>query len=145
MTLRPNRRTFLHTAASAACGLAAADPWQHALANAPREPRIDAHTHFYDPRRPGGIPWPSKGDTVLYRPVLPDDLWRVAPRLTGTVVVEASPRLEDNQWILDLAETDQHTDQRIVGCVGHLTPGTPEFASHLTRFAANRLFRGIRI
>ena len=32
---------------------------------------IDTHTHFYDPRRPQGVPWPPQDDPVLYRPVLP--------------------------------------------------------------------------
>ena len=102
---------------------------------------IDAHTHFYDPQRPQGVPWPAKNDAVLYKTTLPADLRRVAPRVTGTVVVEASPWLEDNQWILDLAEHEP----LIVGFVGHLDPGTPGFADHVRRFARNRLFRGIRI
>jgi L-fuconolactonase len=32
----------------------------------------------------------------------------------------------------------------MVGTVGHLTPGTPEFKSNLDRFHKNPLFRGIR-
>jgi L-fuconolactonase len=61
--------------------------------------------------------------------------------VTGTVVVEASAWLEDNQWILDLAAQDPF----ITGFVGNLTPGTDSFPGHLKRFAANPLFRGIRI
>jgi predicted TIM-barrel fold metal-dependent hydrolase len=57
------------------------------------------------------------------------------------VVVEASPWLEDNQWVLDLAAHDPF----IVGFVGNLPVGTKEFAGHLKRFAANKLFRGIRL
>jgi L-fuconolactonase len=57
------------------------------------------------------------------------------------VVVEASPWLEDNQWILDLAAKEP----AILGFVGQLKPGRPEFAAELKRFAANPLFRGIRI
>ncbi len=34
---------------------------------------IDCHTHFYDPQRQGGVPWPNKG-TSLYRTVLPEHL-----------------------------------------------------------------------
>jgi hypothetical protein len=57
---------------------------------------IDAHTHFYDPNRPDGIPWPSKNDKLLYRGVLPEDFLKVARSLVvvGTIVVEASPRVE---------------------------------------------------
>jgi L-fuconolactonase len=136
-----NRRSFLQAAAAVS-----------AIATSPRTLRanegdllpqtvIDAHTHFYDPARPQGVPWPAKKDAVLYRTTLPADLHRVAPRVTGTVVVEASPWLEDNQWILDLAEHEP----LIVGFIGHLDPGTPGFAEHIHRFARNRLFRGIRI
>jgi predicted TIM-barrel fold metal-dependent hydrolase len=61
--------------------------------------------------------------------------------VTGTVVVEASPWPEDNQWVLDLAK--RHPV--IAGVVGHLEPGRPEFAGPLERFARDPLFRGIRL
>lgn len=102
---------------------------------------IDTHTHFYDPSRPGGVPWPKK-DTPLYRKVLPAD-WQVVANPVGireTVVVEASPLVEDNQWILDLATRETC----IVGFVGNLDPYAAGFATHLKRFAANPLFRGVR-
>lgn len=103
---------------------------------------IDCHTHFYDPTRPEGIPWPPK-DSPLYRTVLPQDLRALKKYrpVTGTVIVEASNRVEDNAWLLGLAKHDPF----IVGIVGNLTPGTPDFKSHITRFAADPLFRGIRI
>jgi L-fuconolactonase len=104
---------------------------------------IDTHTHFYDPTRPQGVPWPSKSETLLYRRTLPKGLRRVAQGLplAGTVVVEASPWLEDNQWLLDLAKDEP----LIVGVVGHLEPGGTAFKGHVLRFAKNRLFRGIRL
>ena len=103
---------------------------------------IDTHTHFYDPTRPQGVPWPSPENTRLYRTVMPEHFRTVAnPHgVTGTVVVEASPWLEDNQWILDLAANEPG----IVAFVGSLAPNRPEFAAELARFAANPLFRGIR-
>lgn len=103
---------------------------------------VDTHTHFYDPTRPQGVPWPSPGETWLYRPVLPSHYRALAEPcgITGTVVVEASPWVEDNQWILDLAAGDRF----ILGLVGHLEPGTEDFTRELARFAANPLFRGIR-
>ncbi|MBL9199758.1 MAG: amidohydrolase family protein [Opitutaceae bacterium] len=135
-----NRRTFLASAGAAA-----------ATALAPRAraatpgyfPAIDTHTHFYDPTRPQGAPWPPKTEPVLYRPRYPADFRaQAAPhRVVGTVVVEASEWVEDNQWILDLAKNDES----IVGLVGHLVPGRPEFATNLARFAANPLFRGLRM
>lgn len=104
---------------------------------------IDTHTHFYDPTRPSGVPWPGKGDAVLFRPTLPANYRAqdVAQPVTGTVVVEASPLVEDNQWILDLAAKDKF----IVGFVGNLKPGEDAFAGNLKRFAANPLYRGIRV
>lgn len=104
---------------------------------------IDTHTHFYDPARPGGVPWPPKDNAVLYRTILPPDypLRRGPHRAAGTVVVEASPLVEDNQWILDLAARHKF----IRGFVGNLPIGTPAFAGLLDRFAKNPLFRGIRI
>jgi predicted TIM-barrel fold metal-dependent hydrolase len=104
---------------------------------------IDTHTHFYDPRRPQGVPWPPPNDRVLYRPVLPAEYQALAAPhgVVGTVLVEASPWVEDNQWVLELAEREPF----ILGVVGNLQPGSPDFASQLNRFARNRLFRGIRV
>ena len=104
---------------------------------------VDTHTHFYDPHRPEGVPWPDPKDSVLYRTVLPTDFKRLATPLgiTGTLVVEASSRLEDNQWILDIAEYDPF----LLGFVGNLQLDDPKFSSSLNRFSKNRLFRGIRI
>jgi L-fuconolactonase len=102
---------------------------------------IDTHTHFYDPTRPEGVPWPGKG-TKLYRKVMPAD-WRALAEPHGvkeTVIVEASQWVEDNQWILDLAAREKC----IVGFVGNLDPTSPDFAGNVKRFAANPVFRGVR-
>lgn len=104
---------------------------------------IDTHTHFYDPNRPQGIPWPPKDNDLLYRQVLPQNFRDIAEPegVTGTIVVEASTWPEDNQWILDLAENEPF----IVGFIGNLNPSDPDFESHLDKYAANPLFRGIRL
>lgn len=102
---------------------------------------IDTHTHFYDPTRPQGVPWPPR-QTSLYRKVMPAD-WRKLAEPFGikeTVVVEASPWVEDNQWVLDLAAQEKS----IVGFVGNLDPTQPGFAAHVQRFAVNPIFRGVR-
>ncbi len=103
---------------------------------------IDTHTHFYDPSRPQGVPWPNPNDEVLYRRVLPEDYKALAvpEGVKGTVIVEASEWVEDNQWILNLAANEP----LIVGFVGHLQPGAEDFGKNLERFAADPLFRGIR-
>lgn len=94
-------------------------------AAAPRQGIIDSHVHFYDPARPRGVPWPAPSETLLYRTVLPGPWSKMVRPLgvSGVIVVEASPWLEDNQWVLDLAR--EHPV--IVGFVGHLDPGRPEF------------------
>ncbi len=104
---------------------------------------IDTHTHFYDPTRPEGVPWPNPKDELLYRKVMPDDYKKLAvpEGVTGTVVVEASKWVDDNQWILDLAANEPF----IVGFVGNLAPNDEDFEKNLKRFSANPLFRGIRL
>ena len=103
---------------------------------------IDTHTHFYDPSRPQGIPWPEPDDDTLPDRALPEDYKALAlpEGVTGTVMVECSPWVEDNQWVLDLAAEDPF----IVGLVGHLEPDHPHFANDLERFAADPVFVGIR-
>ena len=105
-----DRRTFLTSSALACTGAIAS----HGLVNASIEPMeiepmeiIDCHTHFYDPKRPQGVPWPDKGSS-LYRTVLPKDLRQLEQYkpVTGTVIVEASEWVEDNQWLLDLAKNE---------------------------------------
>ncbi len=134
-----NRRTFLQHAATATAGIAAS---LSSRAAAPALRVVDTHTHFYDPSRKEGVPWPGKG-TPLYRTVLPQDWLAVAEPhgVRETVVVEASAWLEDNAWILDLAAREKS----IVGFVGHLLPHEADFAKHVKRFAANPIFRGIRV
>ncbi len=104
---------------------------------------IDTHTHFYDPTRPQGVPWPAKTDQALYRRVLPAEFKKLARPLgvIGTVVVEASPWVEDNQWLLDLAAKDAF----LVGVVGHLDTAADGFEKRLRRFARDPLYRGLRI
>ncbi len=105
-------------------------------------PRIDTHTHFYDPTRPEGIPWPSADNGLLYRTVLPEHHRAIAEPcgITGTVIVEASAWVQDNRWILDLAADEPW----IVGFMGHIDPGD-EFSQHLAEYADDVLFLGIRL
>lgn len=138
-TQGPSRRSFLTTAtlAAAAASLSGCATFSR------RDPDIlDTHTHFYDPSRPQGVPWPPDDDPVLHRQVLPAEWKALAYPLgvTSTIVVEASPWVSDNAWVLQL--TDQHPP--LIGLVGHLKPGQPGFANDLSLFAAHPRFRGIR-
>ena len=101
---------------------------------------IDTHTHFYDITRPEHY-WPAK-DSELYRTCLPHHYRALSEPLgvTGTVVVEASPQMADNEWILSLAEDDPF----IKGFVANLPLGSPGFATALDRLAGNPILVGVR-
>jgi predicted TIM-barrel fold metal-dependent hydrolase len=147
-----SRRRFLSAAALAGAALPcvlnrapAAEAPAAAAAPANAMPVIDTHIHLFDPFRPGGAPWPSKTNpahAVMYKTSLPARYRPIAEPLgiVGAIEIECSALLEDNQWVLDVAEKDDI----MVGTVGHLTPGTPEFKPNLDRFHKNPLFRGIR-
>jgi L-fuconolactonase len=134
-----NRRTFLAVSASV--------PFVSGARSVAIEPRaaipiIDTHIHLFDTNRPQGVPWPSKENKVLFKPALPARYRSIAGNLcvAGAIVVEASPWTEDNQWVLDVAAHDNI----IVGVIGNLEPGKPDFGRLLERFQASSLFRGIR-
>jgi L-fuconolactonase len=113
---------------------ATAQPWDM--------PIIDTHIHLFDPARPQGVPWPAKDDGVLYRPALPARYRAIAEPwgIRGAIEIECSPWVQDNQWVLDVAARDKI----VLGTVGNLEPGKPEFGKQLERFHRNPLFRGIR-
>jgi L-fuconolactonase len=133
------RREFLSLGASIA-GSWAATQVTHAL---PRKtPVIDTHIHLFDPGRPGGVPWPEKTDTALYKAALPERYARIASPfgVVGAIVIEASPLASDNDWMLRVAANHPI----IVGMVGDLVPATATYQKDLERLHANPLFLGIR-
>ena len=108
-------------------------------------PLIDAHIHLFDPTRPQGAPYsgprPAPGVSADRR--LPRSLShgsRVPLGVVGAIKVEASPWIEDNLWVLEVAQRDPI----IVGVIGNLEPDKPEFPEYLERYHKNPLFRGIR-
>jgi L-fuconolactonase len=105
-------------------------------------PIIDTHIHLFDPGRPGGVPWPAKTDTALYKAALPERYKSLAGPfgVVGAIVIEASNLKSDNDWVLNIAANHPI----IVGMVGDLIPGTPEYQEDLDRLHANPLFLGIR-
>jgi L-fuconolactonase len=128
------RREFL----SGMAALAA----QSLPAQQPAIPIIDTHIHLFDTTRPQGVPYPDKTNAKLYLPALPERYRRIAQPLgvVGAIEVEASPWIEDNLWVLDVAAKDTI----VVGTIGNLEPGKPEFPEYLERYHRNPLFRGIR-
>ena len=126
--------------------LQAADAARQApQAAGPSHPIIDTHIHFFQPSRPGGVPWPPPppaSDPLLYRDVLPAEYkaMAMANGVLASGVVEASPLVEDNQWILNLLGHDSF----FPFFVGQLEIGSPDFAANLERFAGDHRFVGIR-
>ena len=144
-TPKISRRDFLGAVTAAAAiptGVTRALAAQAAPVRFADIPIIDTHIHLFDPNRPEGVPWPPKNNTVLYKPALPDRYRKIAVPLgiCGAIEVECSTWLEDNQWVLDVAAKDTI----IVGTIGNLEAGKPEFRGNLERFRRNPLFRGIR-
>jgi L-fuconolactonase len=132
-----SRRDFLSRAAGTVA--AAAFPWPGEAQTA--IPIIDTHIHLYDPDRPQGAPYagpPGVPRIAAY----PERYRKLAVPLgvVGAIKVEASPWIEDNLWVLEVAQKDPI----IVGVVGNLEPDKPEFAEYLERYHKNPLFRGIR-
>jgi predicted TIM-barrel fold metal-dependent hydrolase/glyoxylase-like metal-dependent hydrolase (beta-lactamase superfamily II) len=130
-----NRRAFI---GGAAAGLAST----RASAQTPAIPVIDSHIHLFDISRPQGVPWPPKDNPVLYQSALPARYRKLATPhgVVGAIEVECSPWFEDNQWVLDTMATDEI----MLGMVGNLEPGKPEFGRQLERFRRNPMFLGIR-
>lgn len=106
------------------------------------EHMIDTHIHLYDTTRENGVPWPPADDKVLYKPHLPAKFKKVSQPagLTGVVIVEASDRLEDNQWVLDLVAGDDY----FVALVGNVDPYSDDFESEIKRLKADKRFVGVR-
>jgi L-fuconolactonase len=113
----------------------------HAPAEEPAM-RIDAHIHLFDPTRPEGVPWPPPHAAALYRPHLPADFHAAATGagITHAIVVEASPWVADNDWLLDLIADRPE----FLGVVGNLDPRTQGFAEELERLSRRPKFLGIR-
>ncbi len=103
---------------------------------------IDTHIHLYDTTREKGVPWPPENDAVLYKPHLPAEFKAVSEPtgLTGVVVVEASERLEDNRWVLDLVAGDDY----FVAFVGNIDPYREDFEAQLMRLRKDPRFVGVR-
>ena len=138
--MRFSRRAFvIGAAAGAAAATARSSPAQTTAI-----PIIDSHIHLFDPDRPQGAPYTGPRPAPGQKPMAayPDRYRRLAAPLgvVGAIKVEASPWIEDNLWVLEVAERDPI----IVGVVGNLEPDKPEFAEYLDRYHKNKLFRGIR-
>jgi predicted TIM-barrel fold metal-dependent hydrolase len=144
-----NRRQFVNSLGIlpfAARGLGAQSaPAPGAQApTAPSMPIIDTHIHLFDKTRPEGAPYPRDmpggGEPPQGMIAVPGRYKAIVSPRRRHDRREASPRLEDNQWILDQAANAPI----IVGLVGRIDPADPAFGKNLERFHRNKLFLGIR-
>ncbi len=116
------RRDFLAGLGAAAV---AAAPQRTGAQSAPI-PIIDTHIHLFDPTRPQGAPYSGpRAAGAAPVPAYPDRYRKLAMPLgsVGAIKVEASPWVEDNLWVLEVAQRDTI----IVGVIGNLEPDKPEF------------------
>ncbi|MEM9632648.1 MAG: amidohydrolase family protein [Pseudomonadota bacterium] len=103
--------------------------------------RIDAHQHFWALER-GDYGWLTPELDVIYRDFLPHDL---APHLdqhnlSGTVLVQAAPTVEETQFMLSLADSNEMV-KGVVGWVDFESPDAPDLIAEL---AEHRSLVGLR-
>jgi len=128
----------MKTAAAAAFATAA----DRLIGAADSMPVIDSHIHLFDPNRPGGVPWPEKSDSTLYRPALPPRYARLAEAhgVVGAIAVECSPWMVDNFWLQDVVEKSE----LMLGFIGDVLPEAADFGATLDVLHRSPLFLGIR-
>jgi L-fuconolactonase len=133
-----DRRPVIGAGLARAAGAASAQ----GAAGIAQIPIIDGHIHLFDGTRPQGAPrMGSRAKAAAFKHSLPPQ-YRAAAAPAGTVgavVVEASAWVEDNLWLLEVAQTDP----MIVGISGRLDRTKPEFVEYLERYSKSPLYRGI--
>src|SRR5262245_58704844 len=111
-----HRRTFLSAlAATMPAAALRAEVQERAI------PIIDTHIHLFDQTRPQGAPYAGGRPPGTTAPTLPSypPRYRALARplgIVGAIAVEASPWIEDNLWVLEVAQTDA----MLVGVIGNL-------------------------
>jgi len=97
------------------------------------KPRRGRPRAFLRSHAAAGVHWPSRAETVLYRPTYPERyLTAIKPfQVDGVLVAEASAWLEDNQWLLKVA----NRNRLVQAIVGNFQPDTPHFENALARLS----------
>lgn len=104
--------------------------------------RIDAHQHYWRIER-GDYGWITPDIPVLYRDFSPKELKPLLDKhhLDGSIVVQAAPTLEETEFILSLATTDE----TILGVVGYLDLNDPNCIAQYVAFRKHTKYVGFRI
>jgi len=107
-------------------------------------PLVDTHVHLFDLHRLPGLPWPDKSDKTLYKSILAPDYNKLIKqhKVAAVIMVEASPRVSDNDWLLD--HTEAYKD-KYIGLIGALEFDKETFKDDFTRLCKNPRFLGLRI
>lgn len=103
--------------------------------------QIDAHQHFWDPRR-GDYDWMPVDNAILCRAYAPPDL---APHLNAhgigaSVLVQAAATIHETEYMLGLADATP----TVAGVVGWIDFEKPDDLRHLRRLAGHPKFLGVR-
>ena len=103
--------------------------------------RIDSHQHFWLADR-FDYPWMDRNNPVLFRDYLPEDLAPVLVRhrIDLTLAVQASPSLEETDFLLALAQKHSF----VAGVVGWLDLESRDFRRQLDRYKKRAGFVGVR-
>lgn len=144
MQSKPPSQSGLDRRMVLAAGAAAAMTPAIGLAQGAKStPIIDTHIHLFDPNRPQGAPYKGpNGSETNKTGAFPKRYMELMAPLgsLGAIVVEASPWIEDNFWVLEQCANETS----MLGLVGNLQPDAPDFAVYLDRLHKNPLFLGIR-
>lgn len=103
--------------------------------------QIDAHQHFWQPLR-GDYGWMPKDDPILTRPYDPSHLAPdlAAAGVTGTVLVQAAPTIEETEYMLGIADATPW----VLGVVGWVDFENPDHLGQLQRLVRHPKFKGVR-
>lgn len=101
---------------------------------------IDSHIHIFDINRK--LVWPDK-KSLIYRSFLPESYEFTAKKwdIVGAVIIEASPFVQDNDWVLEQINNLPF----FKGFIGNLDLNSLDFKSLLDRYNQCNKFLGIRL
>lgn len=102
---------------------------------------IDAHHHLWR-YEPVEYSWISEDMAVLRRDFLPADLFQemAAAGVTGAIAVQARQSLEETEWLLELASSNEW----MMGVVGWIPLEDADVEGEIERLAANPKFKAVR-